>query len=767
VADAAVEVRIGAQTADLRAQLAIAERGVQQLGRSLREAADDARSSGSGVTDAMRRIAAELEAARASSANLGKELKDSLATPFAALTNKIREPLEAVRNFNASLSELAELAAAAFAVEKIADFSKEMAEAGEHALNTGFALGLTTDRLAELQALFVLAGGDADEATRSMERLGLSVQKALQQPTGEAATAFKNLGISMATVRANANDLPALLEIIGGRIRDAAERNQALAVAQELVGRGINTLVPLFRLSAEQLAELKEKSEDYKRAVDDATPAEAAEAEQLNELKLSAMTLAHDGFLALQEPIRLITELLQGLVTVADKVAQAFRAIGDAEAWMENRTRQAFQDLAGVLGWHPDFLKLGTAPTNPPPGSNQIGTAEPGAGHKGKADNEDAEIAKDLDREILEETQQRIAALDAEKQAADIDFNSQIAHLQALVREGKLTADEGMRQEQALTVAKWSADEDYLQQKLDLYDDDAKGIQRVQDEELVQTAQFNAKMQEITDRTAELTKSSWSQMVTQLSDQFAKFAEDVLLRTTSISKAFDEMMKSIIGDLLKSNIKNLFQSMFGGGSGGGGGGSGGGGLFGGIGSFLGGQFSNLLFGSQGLGGALFGSGGLSGALGVGSSGLLGGAIGSILGTGSGAAADASFAGAIGAGTGAIGGGGTGGVVGSLLPMLQAAPALTAAAGGWVVPSFASGGILSVLHQNEMVLPSHLSQFVQDSAANASGGGGAPMNITVQALDGASAHRVLMANAPSIMAAFNRAARNGVAPRIRT
>jgi hypothetical protein len=42
----------------------------------------------------------------------------------------------------------------------------------------------------------------------------------------------------------------------------------------------------------------------------------------------------------------------------------------------------------------------------------------------------------------------------------------------------------------------------------------------------------------------------------------------------------------------------------------------------------------------------------------------------------------------------------------------------AAAGGWVVPAFGSGGNQSGLHQKEMILPSHLSEFVQNVAANA-------------------------------------------------
>jgi hypothetical protein len=87
-----------------------------------------------------------------------------------------------------------------------------------------------------------------------------------------------------------------------------------------------------------------------------------------------------------------------------------------------------------------------------------------------------------------------------------------------------------------------------------------------------------------------------------------------------------------------------------------------------------------------------------------------------------------------------------------------------AAGGWVVPSFANGGILSVLHTNEMVLPASLSSFVQQSAAAYSGGGagGGPVihNWNIAAVDAAGVAKFLRQNGPALVAALNSATRNG-------
>ena len=83
--------------------------------------------------------------------------------------------------------------------------------------------------------------------------------------------------------------------------------------------------------------------------------------------------------------------------------------------------------------------------------------------------------------------------------------------------------------------------------------------------------------------------------------------------------------------------------------------------------------------------------------------------------------------------------------------------MPSAAGGWAVPSFGSGGILAQLHSNEMVLPAGLSQFVQSAAAQTSGAGGGPVyNLHINAWDSKS----VMAAGPHIVAAINKATRNG-------
>jgi hypothetical protein len=471
-------------------------------------------------------------------------------------------------------------------------------------------------------------------------------------------------------------------------------------------------------------------------------------AECVNQLTLDLKTLGTDGFAALKPLIDFCVYALDGFAQELD------RAVCDTGTDIQNILKLG-QALNKFVNWASfGAVPMGSwdqdAPTAPTArgGRNQvIGTDEPGGGRIGKGTDEDRAIESDLDREIIEETQQRIAALEAEQRASDIDFESQIRHLDALRREGKLTADDALRQEQLLNVQKWSSDENYLQQQLDLYEGNAAGKQRIQGEELVQTASFNATMVALADRAATETQQSWKQALTELSDQFAKYATDVIIRTKSIGAAFDEMVRSLLSDALQSVFKGLFNAVLFGSSGGAGR-SDGSGLFG----ELGGDVIKGLVGTS--------PGALLGGLPIAGGAASGGLLASLFGGGGFGNTDTDFSDAAG-----------GAIFSSLFSALssplkflggllgfEAGGIAPSAAGGWVVPHFANGGILSMLHQNEMVLPAPISQGLQSMIATGGVPGGHTINIS--AIDGASVARLFRNNGSALVAALNGAMRNG-------
>ena len=707
---------------------------------------------------------------------------------------------------HSSLRETAEIAGAAFAIDKVKEFAVSMAEMGEKALNTSFALNITIKQLAELQGVFTLAGGNADDAQRTFERLGVSVQDALTNRNGQAAHSFQNLGISLDQVKAHANDFVGLLKLLIIAISTAIERNQALADAHRVAGRGLDTLIPVIRQGISGYDELAAKSEDYKRAMAAATPVEDQEAKLLNELTLQTHILAHDGFMALAPIILSVTNLLRGLTKELDETIQS------TETDIQNimRLGDAFQNFLSKMtgGLIPKAEPETTLPDVDVTADRNEGTAGPGGHAKGQA----SEI-----QEWREQLQQK---LEAERNFFKDSTAEELAFWQSkigLTRAGskeqaevantiygleKRMALQGLADARAAESQQETLDRDYLarfeanmklmvaskqitlkqalgfdiQYTKQIEEEEAKRLQALIADDrlsLAEKAAYQEKLIELETTTgtkivemqtqaADQTNRAWTDALKQVSDQMATFATDVIDRTELISKAFDQMIRKILDDILKANIQNLFESALGlGGGGSGGGGTGGSGGTGGVGGaglgilgMLGGGLLKDAFGaaignpfSSGAGGLLGGS-------------LAGLGLGGLFGGGSGVGVEAADVASMWGGGGAAdvaagmaGGSSLFGGIGGLFSKM--ASLLPAAAGGWVVPHFAQGGIVSVLHAGEHVLPADYGAGLQNMIANG-GGGGHTFNMNISAWD---ARSVLNAG-PQLVASINRALRNG-------
>jgi hypothetical protein len=81
--------------------------------------------------------------------------------------------------------------------------------------------------------------------------------------------------------------------------------------------------------------------------------------------------------------------------------------------------------------------------------------------------------------------------------------------------------------------------------------------------------------------------------------------------------------------------------------------------------------------------------------------------------------------------------------------------IASAAGGWKVPS----DQLAMVHQDEMILPAHLSKGIEAMVASGKAGGGGNVTLNVSALDGASVAKFLQRNAPALARVARGQARN--------
>src|SRR5215471_16485606 len=191
------------------------------------------------VTDEIAvRIVAQVEGLVA-----GVEQAKTEISGFAASVNEIKE----------SFTGVGEAFAAAFAVHQVAEFADKFAELGEKALNTAFVLGATVKESDQVTAAMRLLGVDADRAATTLLFLGRSVHSALVDESGRAAVGFRNLGISMAEIRENANSLTGMLTVLLEHVQKLAPAGLETGGAlRDVLGRGLRELAPLLRSDTEE-----------------------------------------------------------------------------------------------------------------------------------------------------------------------------------------------------------------------------------------------------------------------------------------------------------------------------------------------------------------------------------------------------------------------------------------------------------------------------------------------------------------------------------
>ena len=107
----------------------------------------------------------------------------------------IRETVGVVGEMREAVMAIGEAMIAAFAIEKIADWSKEMGEAAEKNLHMAETFGMTVPQMQGLGAVALSTGMSIDTISKGMGIFDKNLIAAASG-TGTAAMAFKAMGIS-------------------------------------------------------------------------------------------------------------------------------------------------------------------------------------------------------------------------------------------------------------------------------------------------------------------------------------------------------------------------------------------------------------------------------------------------------------------------------------------------------------------------------------------------------------------------------------------
>jgi hypothetical protein len=161
-----------------------------------------------------------------------------------------------VHGFTSTLKEFGETLVAAFAVEKIVEFTKELIEEANVLAKQSLALSVSAEELEGWQWAAKLSGSSAEEFNSAFTKFNKNVGAA-SKGTGPAADALRKLGITAADLKTKL-PIDLLDDVADGlvKMQDPAKRTETIMA---LFGRSGSRLLPLFLKGADGIKQLREE----------------------------------------------------------------------------------------------------------------------------------------------------------------------------------------------------------------------------------------------------------------------------------------------------------------------------------------------------------------------------------------------------------------------------------------------------------------------------------------------------------------------------
>ena len=289
----------------------------------------------------------------------------------------------------------------------------------------------------------------------------------------------------------------------------------------------------------------------------------------------------------------------------------------------------------------------------------------------------------------------------------------------------RISAREEVAELQELLDAKSALDQDYFGKKLTAVENDVHTRQRLTDEDRLAYAKFLSDRQSLDIQTAQSSQRVWQSLMQPIQRAFDTSITGMILGTTTLHKAVANITQSIIAEFVNLGVKMVT-------------------------NWLASELA-MTTATQAGAAARTAAEGEGMAAGLAIKAL--NAVKSIV-----TDSAQAFAGIFAFLAPMMGPAAAGPAAAGEAAVMAAAGGIASAAGGWVVPS----DQLAMVHQNEMILPAHLSQGLQSmiSGSTGPGAGASPVIINVSAIDSQDVKRFFQSNGSLLVAAVNKAMRNG-------
>lgn len=321
----------------------------------------------------------------------------------------------------------------------------------------------------------------------------------------------------------------------------------------------------------------------------------------------------------------------------------------------------------------------------------------------------------------------RSLPLDADEKVTDAVYARKKAAIEADAELGKISATEEIAQLRALLETKWALDQDYFEKKLAATENDARTREKLMDEERLAYQKFLTDKQKLDTQAVQNSEKAWQNLLQPIQRAFDTSITGIIMGTTTLQKAVANITQSIIAEFVNAGVKMV---------------------------------TNWIAAELGMTAAT--EAGAAARTAAEGEGLAAGLALKALNALKSIVTDSAqaFAGIFAFLAPIMGPAAAGPAAAGEAAVMAAAGSIASAAGGWVVPS----DQLALVHQNEMILPATLSQGLQGMIGANGGGGGSPVVINVSAIDSQDVKRFFQSNGSLLVAAVNKAMRNGASLR---
>jgi hypothetical protein len=323
-----------------------------------------------------------------------------------------------------------------------------------------------------------------------------------------------------------------------------------------------------------------------------------------------------------------------------------------------------------------------------------------------------------------------LAALDGDKKVTDAVFARQRAAIQGNAGLGRISGTEEVAELQGLLDAKWALDQDYFAKKIAAAENDLTARQKFTDEERLAYEKFLTDKQKLDIQAAQASQRTWQTLLQPIQRAFDTAITGIILGTTTLQRAVANIAQSIIAEFVNLGVKMVTNWIA----------------------------SELAMTTATEAGAAARTAAEGEGMAAGLAMKALNALKSIV-----TDSAQAFAGIFAFLAPIMGPAAAGPAAAGEATVMAAAGSIASAAGGWIVPS----DQLAMVHQNEMILPAHLSQGLQ-SMISTNGGAGisaSPVVVNVSAIDSQDVRRFFQSNGALLVAALNKAMRNGSALRM--